>query len=89
MIKKVFDDKIFNFSIDSIMNNKYLFKDYSHFNEKFGNFIYKKIDLLEKTEIETKKFNTKNEEFYPYTFAALFSFLLSFLLQITYFRQIT
>ena len=45
MIKKVFDDKVFNFSIDSIMNNKYLFKDYSHFNEKFGNFIYKKIDL--------------------------------------------
>ncbi|MGY8988099.1 MAG: vWA domain-containing protein [Flavobacteriales bacterium] len=58
-------------------------------NNKSLEEIYKKIDLLEKTEIETKKFNTKNEEFYPYTFAALFSFLLSFLLQITYFRQIT
>ena len=45
MIKKIFDDKFLNFSIDSITNNKYLFKDYSHFNEKFGNFIYKKINF--------------------------------------------
>ncbi|MDA9811374.1 hypothetical protein N9C07_04070 [Flavobacteriaceae bacterium] len=45
MIKKIFDDKLLNFSIDSITNNKYFFKDYSHFNEKFGNYIYKEIDL--------------------------------------------
>jgi len=57
-------------------------------NNKSLKEIYKKIDLLEKTEIETKKFNTKNEEFYPFAFAALISFLLSFLLQITYFRKI-
>jgi len=57
-------------------------------NRKSLKEIYKKIDLLEKTEIETKIFNTKNEEFYPLAFASLFSFLLSFLLQITYFRKI-
>ena len=57
-------------------------------NRKSLKKIYDKIDLLERTEIETKIFNTKNEEFYPLAFASLFSFLLSFLLQITYFRKI-
>ena len=50
--------------------------------------IYDKIDLLEKTKIETKIFNTKNEEFYPLALIALLSLLLSFILQITYFRKI-
>jgi Ca-activated chloride channel family protein len=57
-------------------------------NRKSLKEIYDKIDLLERTEIETKIFNTKNEEFYPLAFASLFSFLLSFLLKITYFRKI-
>lgn len=45
MIKKVFDDKVLSFSIDSITNNKYFFKDYSHFNNDFGDFIYSKIQF--------------------------------------------
>jgi len=50
--------------------------------------IYEKINELETTEIESVKFNTKNEEFYIFTLIALFSYLLSFLLKKTYFRSI-
>ena len=57
-------------------------------NSKSLKEIYDKIDLLEKTKIETRKFNTKNEEFYPLALMALLCLLLSFILQITYFRKI-
>lgn len=50
--------------------------------------IYKKINELETTEIESVKFNTKNEEFYIFTLVSLFVYLLSFLLKKTYFRSI-
>ena len=43
IIKTIFDNKVLNFSNDSISNNKYFFKDYSHFNQNFGNFIFSKI----------------------------------------------
>ncbi len=50
--------------------------------------IYEKINELETTEIESVKFNTKNEEFYIFTLVSLFTYLLSFLLKRTYFRSI-
>jgi len=50
--------------------------------------IYEKINELETTEIESVKFNTKNEEFYIFTLVSLFTYLLSFLLKKTYFRSI-
>ena len=50
--------------------------------------IYEKINELETTEIESVKFNTKNEEFYIFTLVSLFAYLLSFLLKKTYFRSI-
>jgi len=49
--------------------------------------IYNKIDELETSELESIKFNTKNEEFYLFSCIALSLFLLSFLLQISYFRK--
>lgn len=51
--------------------------------------IYDKIDQLETSELESIKFNTKNEEFYLFSCIALALFLLSFLLQISYFRKIS
>ncbi len=51
--------------------------------------IYDKIDQLETSELESIKFNTQNEEFYLFSCIALALFLLSFLLQISYFRKIS
>ena len=51
--------------------------------------IYDKIDQLETSELESIKFNTKNEEFYLFSCIALVLFLLSFLVQISYFRKIS
>ena len=50
--------------------------------------IYEKINQLETTEIKTNKFSTKNEEFYTFSLISLIMLLLSFLLEITYFRKI-
>ena len=50
--------------------------------------IYSKIDELETSEIESIKFNTINEEFYLFAYIALTLILLSFLLEITFFRRI-
>ena len=51
--------------------------------------IYNTINKLETSELESIKFNTKNEEFYLFSWIALVLFLLSFLLQISYFRKIS
>ena len=82
-VESFFDEKTLQ-NIAEITGGEY----FRSTNSKSLKEIYDKIDLLERTEIETKIFNTKNEEFYPFAFASLFSFLLSFLLQITYFRKI-
>ena len=51
--------------------------------------IYNTINKLETSELESIKFNTKNEEFYLFSWIALALFLLSFLLQISFFRKIS
>ena len=48
---------------------------------------YNTINKLETSELESIKFNTKNEEFYLFSWIALVLFLLSFLLQISYFPK--
>ena len=50
--------------------------------------IYNTIDSLERSEIESIKFNTKTEEFYLFSLISLGLFLLSFILKITYLRGI-
>ena len=51
--------------------------------------IYNTINKLETSELESIRFNTKNEEFYLFSWIALALFLLSFLLQIRFFRKIS
>ena len=51
--------------------------------------IYNTINKLETSELESIKFNTKSEEFYLFSWIALVLFLLSFLLQISFFRKIS
>ena len=51
--------------------------------------IYKDIDELEKSKIEVTKFHKRSEEFLPFAIWALTLLLLSFILQITYFKKIT
>ena len=51
--------------------------------------IYNTINKLETSELESIKFNTKNEEFYLFSWIALALFLLSFFLQISFFRKIS
>lgn len=51
--------------------------------------IYSTINKLETSELQSIKFNTKNEEFYLFSWIALVLFLLSFLLQISFFRKIS
>ena len=51
--------------------------------------IYNTINKLETSELESIRFNTKNEEFYLFSWIALALFLLSFLLQISFFRKIS
>ena len=50
--------------------------------------IYKDIDLLEKSKIEITEFHKRSEEFIPFAIGALLLLLLSFILQITYLKQI-
>ncbi len=51
--------------------------------------IYKKIDELEKTEIDVKEFRKRNERFYPLAIAAAFILLLEFILQKTILKSIS
>ena len=50
--------------------------------------IYKEIDKLETTEIETIKFHMQNEEFYILALISLCMLIISSMLKITYFRTI-
>ena len=47
LIKKIFNPtSVLGFSASpNIYNNKYFFKDYSHFNEQFGEIIFSKIEF--------------------------------------------
>ncbi len=57
-------------------------------NNKSLKEIYKDIDTLEKSKIEVAKFHKHSEEFLPFTLWALSLLFVSFILQITYLRQI-
>ena len=57
-------------------------------NNKSLEEIYNTIDNLEKSKIESVKFNTKNEEFYLFALIALTLLLFSFIFKITYLRGI-
>lgn len=57
-------------------------------NNKSLKNIYEKINKLETSKIETQKFSSKTEEFYLFSYLSLSLFLISILLQITYFRKI-
>lgn len=50
--------------------------------------IYKDIDTLEKSKIEITEFHKRSEEFLPFGLWALGLLFLSFILQITYLKQI-
>ena len=50
--------------------------------------IYQDIDTLEKSKIEVTEFHKKSEEFLPFAIGALISFLIAFILKITYLKQI-
>ncbi|MGY8979260.1 MAG: vWA domain-containing protein [Flavobacteriales bacterium] len=50
--------------------------------------IYKDIDKLEKSKIEVTEFHKKSEEFLKFAFISLICLLTSFILKITYLRQI-
>ena len=50
--------------------------------------IYKAIDLLERSKIENKEFNKKNEEYRRYAIGALILALLAMVLQFVIFRHI-
>lgn len=55
-------------------------------NRKLRN-IYQEIDQMEKTKINVREFNKKNEEFYLFAFAALFFLFVEMLLRNTVFRK--
>ena len=50
--------------------------------------IYKDIDKLEKSKIEVTEFNKRSEEFLRFAFPALLLLLSSFILEISYLKQI-
>ncbi len=50
--------------------------------------IYKDIDELEKSKIQVTEYNKKSEEFLPFALTSLLSLLLSFLLKISYLKQV-
>jgi Ca-activated chloride channel family protein len=50
--------------------------------------IYKDIDKLEKSKIEVTEFHKKSEEFLKFAFISLICLLTSFILKITYLKQI-
>ncbi len=56
-------------------------------NRKLRN-IYQEIDQMEKTKINVREFNKKNEEFYLFAFAALFFLFVEMLLRNTVFRKV-
>lgn len=56
--------------------------------EKALENVYKEIDLLEKSEIDTEQFSRKEEKFHIYGLGALLALLLSMLLRQTIFRSI-
>ena len=51
--------------------------------------IYKDIDSLEKSKIEITEFHKRKEEFFAFALAALVLLLLSFIIKITYLKQIS
>ena len=57
-------------------------------NNKSLKEIYKDIDTLEKSKIEVAKFHKHSEEFLPFALWALSLLFISFILQITFLRQI-
>ena len=50
--------------------------------------IYRDIDLLEKSRIEITEFHKRTEEFRKFIILALFLLLISFILKITYLKQV-
>jgi len=56
-------------------------------NAKLRN-IYQEIDQMEKTKINVREFNKKNEEFYLFSLAALILLIIEVLLRNTVFRKI-
>ncbi len=50
--------------------------------------IYQEIDQMEKTKINVREFNKKNEEFYIFSFAALLFLIIEILLRNTVFRKV-
>lgn len=57
-------------------------------NNKSLKEIYKDIDSLEKSKIEVTEFHKRSEEFLPFALWALSLLLISFVLKITYLKQI-
>ena len=57
-------------------------------NNKSLKEIYKDIDKLEKSKIEVTEFHKRSEEFRAFVFPALIILMLTFILQITYFKKI-
>ena len=51
--------------------------------------IYSEINDLETTKLDSIKFNTKTEEFWKFSLIALFLYILSFVLKISYFKKIS
>jgi len=51
--------------------------------------IYSEINDLERTKLDSITFNTKNEEFWKFSLIALFLYVLSFVLKISYFKKIS
>ena len=51
--------------------------------------IYSEINDLETTKLDSVTFNTKNEEFWKFSFNYLFLYVLSFVLKISYFKKIS
>lgn len=50
--------------------------------------IYKEIDKLEKSKINSKKFSKKYDMFQPFALAAFIVLLIELLLRITIFRKL-
>ena len=48
-----------------------------------------RINDLETTKLDSITFNTKNEEFWKFSLIALFLYVLSFVLKISYFKKIS
>jgi len=50
--------------------------------------IYKDIDSLEKSKIEVTQFHKRSEKFLPFALSSLVLLFISFILQVTYLKQI-